>query len=829
MVNAPPQSGLVTFLANATDSEFVTALVRRVRAWRRVLGDEQDADKRRSQIEKTLTEILKSKPGVRFPLALRADQEEPGPLPRILASLPHLIDPPLAAELLNSLAGMDDRQRPLMLVCTQVLIDAGVEDSETIILHLYSLRDAGDVKTAADLAKMALETSSDADELGRLDSLLAEIAYDEQRYEEALGYWRASIRKDDATSMRLNNCGATLQHLGRHQEAAHSFLEAARVARRGGQDNADDYRSRGSACVNMAMGALERGRTGTALSLARIGTERYRDLLARHPGHSDTDAALLFSPLIVALDEANLPDESQAVAEEVLALARDRYRENPDIGARGLIDAIKILHNNALENGQYTLAQKFSGELRKLAKRHYGQTFGINDEDLALALASEADALFLDGNTQSALQIYDEVEAILDGATIYANPSEVFITHLNHAMALNDIEHRDEAARRLTARLADLEEQAQENGWLWVLVARGYSDLAIVESERGREAASLEAIKASMLAVKQVRAGGRNQWVNSAEQTIAIANSLSHLGSYADAIEMLQLLVNELEQRLEESEDQGVKLLLFETFNDLGLIAHAAARHDEAEDAYGQALALGASADPNSVLSHRMARMLVNRAAALTEAHQFDRALKSLERAEALISPSDGVWTDYLNNRAAVLIGLGKTTEALRFFKDAYDAADDNEDRHRAALNIAVSLVDLERWAEARDTAHQVISETKGAVFDPEGVDAVTLYFWIASCIIASRAAAFVCAPDQALQETTEALAALEGISAHLGPDRVQLHGYALEAVGDAFAAVGDRQSAEQNWSDAEDRFETFQSRLWQKEIARLQQKRGHS
>jgi tetratricopeptide (TPR) repeat protein len=396
-------------------------------------------------------------------------------------------------------------------------------------------------------------------------------------------------------------------------------------------------------------------------------------------------------------------------------------------------------------------------------------------------------------------------------------------------MALNDIEHRDEAARRLTARLSDLEEQAQENGWLWVLVARGYSDLAIVESERGREAAGLEAIKASKLAVKQVRAGGRNQWVNAAEQTIAIANSLSHLGSYADAIEMLQMLVNELEQRLEESEDQGAKLLLFEAFNDLGLIAHACARHDQAEDAYGQALALGASADPNSVLSHKTARMLINRAAALTEAHQFDRALKSIEKAEGLISPSDGVWTDYLNNRAAVLTGLGKTTEALRLFRDAYDAADDDEDRHRAALNIAVSLVELERWAEARDTAHQVISETQGAVFGPEGVGAVTLYFWIASRIIASRAAAFVCVPNQALQETREVLAALEEISSHLGPDRVQLHGYALEAVGDAFAAVGDRQAAEQSWSDAEHRFEASQSRLWQKEIARLQQKCRYS
>ncbi len=829
MVSGDPSSALIGYLGQGRHQDVVKALVRRVRAWRRVSGDSQDARERRTRIEHTLSAILEKNPRQRFALALEADREEPGPLPRILASLAASIDPPLAAELLNHLSSMDDRHRPLMLACTQELIDAGADDVDTVILHLYALRDSGDAKTAESLAKMALETATDPDELGRIDALLAEIAFEDQRFEEALDYWRASIRKDDATAMRLNNCGAALQYLGRPDEAAVSFLKAARVARQESLDDPESYRSRGSACVNMAMGALERGRTGAALSLARIGAERYRDLLARHPGHSDTDTVQLFSPLIVALEEAGLTTESQALAEEILRLAQARYFDNPDIGARGLIDAIKMLHQNALETGRYDIAQAYSHELRELAERHHGTAFGLNDEDLALALAAEADALFLDGKTKDALVVFDEVDALLAASATHEKHEEVFVTQLNHAMALNDDGQRAAAAKRLIANLAVLEDLAMGNGWLWTLVARGYADLAIVESERGRRAAAENAIVASKSAVAHVQAGGRNQWINAAEQHIAIANSLSHIGSYDDAIDLLKTTIAELKERLGPQGDEAASLLVFEALNDLGIISFSAGEHDGADQAFQQAIELGASASPGSVLSQRMARMLINRAGALAEGHRFMEASEALDQAERVLGRGDAAWTDYLNNRAAVLSGLGETSQALSYFRKARDAAIDDEDRFRAALNIAATLAELERWSEARDEANRIVSATHAAVVDPEGVDAVTLYYWVAARIIAARGAAILSPPDEALNEATQALSAFEAVSGQLGPDREQLYGYALEAVGDAFAAQGSIQEARDYWSEAQQKFTNTQARLWYKEIARLEEKQEFS
>ncbi|MDF9302005.1 hypothetical protein P5P81_05475 [Tritonibacter mobilis] len=731
----------------------------------------------------------------------------------------------MAAELLNDLSSMDDRHRPLMLVATQIQIDAGVEDAETITLHLYALHASGDAERAEELARMALETASEPEDLGRLDALIAEIAYGDQRYEEALHHWRASMRKDEETSLQLNNCGAALQHLGRPEEAALSFLAAARKAREAGSDDPESYRSRGSACVNMAMSALERGRTGTAVSLARLGAERYRDLLARHPGHSDMDAAELFAPLVVALDEAGRVEESVALAEECLKLARGRYRDNNDLGARGLIGAITTLHGTALETGQYDLARTYSDELRVLAERHFGQPFGLSEEELALAIGAEADALFLAGRNVEALEAYDRFDRTLSAAHRYAKRSEVFITRLNHAMALNSSGQREEAAQRLSRAVQELEEHAVSNGWLWVLVARGYSDLAIVESERGREAEALSVIESSRSAMQKVRAGGRNQWINSVEQQIAIANALSHLGSYREALEMLHELAGELERLATESSDAAVELLLFQTLNDLGLIAHAAEEYLVAEASFGRAAKLGQGAEPNSVLAQRVANMLINRAGALADRHEFTKANKVLDRAEPLLGDEGEQWQDYYNNRAVVLSGQGKTEEALSCFRQARDFVGEEGNPYLTGLNIAATLADLERWPEAREEAQAVVQMTEKAVFDPDGVDPITLYFWIASRIVAARASAFLETPGEAFQETEDVLSAFQSVKSHLGPDRLQLHGYALEAAGDACNAAGQQDRADAFWSEAKNCFVNSQARLWEKEVGRLNKK----
>lgn len=825
MVASGKTSALIQYLDGASDQDVVTALVRRVRAWRRIKDADANAGVRRQNIEDTLEAILRKDPNARCPLALRADQEEPGPLPRILVDLIELIDAPLAAKLLDQLSSMDDRHRPLMFACSQRLIDAGAEDADTIILHLYAMRDAGDVDEAARLAKAALDMATDPDDMGRLDALLAEIAYDEQRYEDALGYWRASIEKDEATALRLNNCGATLQLLGRPGEAALSFLQAARAARRDSADDPDRYRSRGSACVNMAMAALERGRTGAALSLARIGTERYRDLLARHPGHSDSDAAELFSPLIVALDEADLTQQSQALAEEVLDLSRNIYRDNPDIGARALIDAITVLHGNALEAGRYDLAKDYSNELQQIARRHHRKSFGLNDEDLALTLASVADALFLSNNTPAALDVYAEVDKIIPAVPSQSKQSDVYSTHLNFAMALNDDGQRNAAAARLDVLVKELENRAKDNSWLLVLVARAYSNLSIVESERGRRTEAKSAILASDAALVRIKAGGRNQSVNTIEQRIAVANSLSHLGEYEDAISALTQLATELEERLSTQQDDAASHHLFEVLENLGLICHAAAKYDDANDAFQRAIASGNTAQSNTIMSQKIARMLINRAGALAEGRRFDEALRVLDQVEAMIDSTAQEWTDYLNNRAVVFLGLGMAQDALIHFEQARDVAVDTEDIWRASLNVAATHVELEQWQEARDVAQDLIDATVPAVSDPQGVDAVTLYFWISAKIMASRAAAFVSEPDRAVSETTETLSIFRQIAPNLGADRQQLLGYALEGVGDAWAAAGDRTRAASYWQEAAEQFKNLNPHHWKKELNRLAQK----
>ena len=136
-------------------------------------------------------------------------------------------------------------------------------------------------------------------------------------------------------------------------------------------------RTLGSSHVNMAMQALGRGRDGTALDLARRGTERYRELFDRFPRHSDNDIAGLFFSLANALDEAGLTIEAQTLLAEMPARARARYAEAPDIAAPGLVEVLEAQYQDALTTGRHDPAADYAAELRDPAKRHAGQPFSM--------------------------------------------------------------------------------------------------------------------------------------------------------------------------------------------------------------------------------------------------------------------------------------------------------------------------------------------------------------------------------------------------------------------------------------------------------------------
>ena len=197
-----------------------------------------------------------------------------------------------------------------------------------------------------------------------------------------------------------------------------------------------------------------------------------------------------------------------------------------------------------------------------------------------------------------------------------------------------------------------------------------------------------------------------------------------------------------------------------------------------------------------------------------------------MDGAEPLLGDDGEQWQDYYNNRAVVRSGQGKTEEALSCFRQARDHVGEEANPYLSGLNIAATLADLERWPEAREEALAVVQMTENAVFDPDGVDPITLYFWIASRIVAARATAFLEPPGEAIQETEDVLSAFQSVKSHLGPDRLQLHGYALEAAGDACKAAGQQDRADAFWSEAENCFVNSQARLWEKEVGRLNKKR---
>lgn len=158
---------------------------------------------------------------MRIPIAVAADRDEPGPLPRLIATGPEAwITPALAEALLDQLPSMDDRYRPLMLRCAALAIEHGSEETQAVLLHLYGLRDAGEGDEAERLATMALGLAEDAGEemaeaVDTLLSLLAEIAFDDGRFEEALAYWQRRLDHSiSPPASILNNCGARAGRLG---------------------------------------------------------------------------------------------------------------------------------------------------------------------------------------------------------------------------------------------------------------------------------------------------------------------------------------------------------------------------------------------------------------------------------------------------------------------------------------------------------------------------------------------------------------------------------------------------------------------------------------
>ncbi|MBV0914235.1 hypothetical protein [Anianabacter salinae] len=75
------------------------------------------------------------------------------------------------------------------------------------------------------------------------------------------------------------------------------------------------------------------------------------------------------------------------------------------------------------------------------------------------------------------------------------------------------------------------------------------------------------------------------------------------------------------------------------------------------------------------------------------------------------------------------------------------------------------------------------------------------------------------------MDEAESALADFERFAKYLGPDRVQLHGYAFEALGDALAATARQDEARLEWHNALARFESHKPERWQQEIHKLKQK----
>lgn len=824
------RSHLLDYLEDVPEDMLLEPFVQYVRAWQQ---PDDTGGVRRAGIEATLCAMIALDPVQRIPIAVAADQKEPGPLPRLLATSPQeWITPRLAESLLDLLPSMDDRYRPLMLRCAALVIDHGSEDTEAVLLHLYGLRDAGEVEEAERLAKMALTLAEDAREdmseaVDTLLSLLAEIAFDDGRFGEALARWQQRLEHSMAPSAPiLNNCGAALQHMGHLADAGGAFLRAARVARRAGPGDPGALRALGSAYVNMAMQALERGRYGAALDLARRGTEHYRDLFDRHPRHSDNDIAELFFPLVNALDEAGLTDEAQTLLAEMLARARARYAEAPDIAATGLVEVLKALHQDALAVGRYDMAAGFADELRDLAKRHAGQPFSMAVTDAALALAARADAFFLDDEAAMALPIYEEAEAQLPQSLPEPMAIDLLSMRLNHAMALNDTGARAEAAGRIRAVLPEAEAIAPRNPWLWSVIARGYANLAIVDGERGLAAKAQEAIAAAEAAISRNRAGSRSQRLDAIEQGTAIANGFSHIGDYNTATRMLDTAIAESKTLLETTCDQRFAVLLFSAMTDLALIRYAAGDDERAASVFEAAVVLARRADPDSMLAAKAGQTLVNRAGALIEAERFDEAQVSLDEATPLMGPDRRGWTDYLNNRAALASGQGNHETALALFRQAMEAAQDSEDEARAMLNIAATLADLEQWPEVRNKAMELVDALNEAVVDPDGVDPVTVYFWLAGRVLAARGAAYVEPSAVALTETAEVLEAYHALAPAFDRDRIALHGYALEARGDALAAAGQGGQACAAWAEAYGLFESDRRAQAMRVIERLQRKK---
>ena len=266
-------------------------------------------------------------------------------------------------------------------------------------------------------------------------------------------------------------------------------------------------------------------------------------------------------------------------------------------------------------------------------------------------------------------------------------------------------------------------------------------------------------------------------------------------------------------------------MLLFAALNDLGLTEYAAGRDVQAAEAFADATQVAQAAPEGTMMAERVSVALVNRAAALLEAHRFDAASAALDQAASLTGPGRIGWTDYLNNRAALHSGRGDYEQALALFIDAHDSADDMEDSARAALNIAKTYGDLDRWGEAREEALSLVDALHDAVVDPDGVDPVTLYFWLAARIIAARGAATTLAPAEAIREATEARDALDSLGPALDRDMTQLHGYALEALGDALAAGGEQGQARAAWGKARALFEHENPIHMNREICRLSSK----
>ncbi len=808
MLTRETSSDLLDYLEHASDDALIMAFVRHVRAWRQISGEHKLAELRRQRIEANLTAMLAADPARRIPLAVAADLEQPGPLPRLITDrADEWLTSDLVRTLLDTMPSMDERYRPLMLHCAQLAIADGVEDGQTVLLYITSLRDAGEIEEAERLGKRALAVAEGAEgemeEVYTLLALLAEMAFDDGRFDEALGLWQRQLERPVDLAPILNNCGAALQHLGRPVEACRAFRDAAHAARRDAPNDPVALRALGSAYVNAAMQALERGRTGSAVDLAQRGAERYRDLLARHPGHSDLDIVDLFAPLVSALDEAGRIHEANALMEEMLSLARARYTEAPEIAASGLVEVLRALHQDALAAGRYEDAAALSKELRALAERHRDRPFGVSVIHAALALAAEADALFLAGETHLALSVYEEVETLLPEHPPNTLATEIVATRLNHAMALNDAGERAAAADRIRFVLPPAEALAANNNWLWTTIARGYANLAVVEGERGRAVETRTAIEQAEQAFAQIRAGSRSQRIDTIEQATAIANGFSHIGDYDVAARMLRMAADDARSLGKNEDDPAMPVLLFAALNDLGLTEYAAGRDRQAADAFAEASRVAKAAPTDSMVAERVAIALVNRAAALTEAGRLDAAWEALEEAAPLTGPGKPGWTDYLNNRAAVFSGQGAHEAALGLFMQAHDAADDIEDSSRATLNIAKSMIDLERWSEARSEALSLVDALQDTVTSPDGVDTVTLYFWLAARVLAGRGAVVTETPVQAIRETSETLATCEELLPVLERDRPKLHGEALKAYGDALAADHRYDEAEEAWDKA--------------------------